>query len=131
MLGMKRSELSARTGVSIATLRYYECIGILPAPKRAPNGYRMYTEDYVIQIQFIKAAQSLGYELKEIGATLQLLVRDMDIEALKELVRNKIVEIETNIREQQRLQTLLSGLLQTSDEDIQNFISSFRVSEDC
>ena len=35
MEGMTRGELSKRTGLSMATIRYYENSGILPAPKRA------------------------------------------------------------------------------------------------
>ncbi|WP_337916311.1 MerR family DNA-binding transcriptional regulator [Paenibacillus sp. 23TSA30-6] len=34
MEGMTRGELSQRTGLSMATIRYYENNGVLPAPKR-------------------------------------------------------------------------------------------------
>lgn len=86
MKTMTRGELAKRTGVSMATLRYYEDSGILPVPRRSSNGYRVYTEDYLVKVKFIKDAQSLGYSLKEIQATLQLLSQeDMESEALKHL----------------------------------------------
>ncbi len=62
---MTRGELARQTGISTSTIRYYEDSGILPAPKRIANGYRIYTDDYLVKIKFIKDAKSLGYSLKE------------------------------------------------------------------
>lgn len=126
---MTRGELSKLTGLSTSTIRYYENSGILPAPKRADNGYRMYTEDYLVKIKFIKDAKLLGYSLKEIQETLQLLSHDMEIETLKAIVRNKILEIEGNIKTLQTLKTLLEDLLQTNKGDINNYLKSFHIRE--
>lgn len=41
---MKIQEFSQQTGLSAKTIRYYESIGILRSPQRAPNGYREYSE---------------------------------------------------------------------------------------
>ena len=41
---MKIQEFSQQTGLSTKTIRYYESIGILRSPQRAPNGYREYSE---------------------------------------------------------------------------------------
>ncbi|QYK60157.1 MerR family transcriptional regulator [Paenibacillus sp. S25] len=127
MEGMTRGELSKRTGLSMATIRYYESSGILPAPQRATNGYRTYTEDYLVKIKFIKDAKSLGYSLKEIQETLQLLSQEMDADTLKKIVYDKIVEIEAQISTLHTLQTMLRGLLQTDQEDIQNYLKSFHI----
>ncbi|GGF94668.1 hypothetical protein GCM10010912_44560 [Paenibacillus albidus] len=126
MDGMKRGELAKRTGISTATIRYYEDQGILPAPKRGENGYRVYSEDYLVKIKFIRDTQSLGYSLKEIREALQMLGTDMVIEDLKSLVRNKIVEIEDKIQSLRTLQAMLSGLLETPETEISNYMSSFR-----
>ncbi|KOY17141.1 MerR family transcriptional regulator [Paenibacillus xylanivorans] len=131
MKTMTRGELAKRTGVSMATLRYYEDSGILPAPRRSSNGYRVYTEDYLVKIKFIKDAQSLGYSLKEIQDTLKLLSQeDMESEALKELVRDRIAEIQLHIDNLQQMQTLLAGLLMTPEHDIHNYIKSFRINKE-
>ena len=102
-----RGELAKRTGVSMATLRYYEDSGILPAPGRSSNGYRVYTEDYLVKIKFIKDAQSLGYSLKEIQDTLQLLSQeDMEKETLKTLVRERITDIQKHIDHLEQLRLI-------------------------
>ncbi|MNB80686.1 Mercuric resistance operon regulatory protein [compost metagenome] len=126
MKGMTRGELAKRTGVSMATLRYYEESGILPAPGRVANGYRIYSEDYLVKLKFIKDAKSLGYSLKEIREVLQMLGSEMDAESLKARVRNKISEIDERIAAMQAIQQMLAGLLETPQDEIRDYLQSFR-----
>ena len=72
MGGMKIGELADRTGVTTKTIRYYENIGLIPEPARAPNGYRDYQEQAVDRLQFIKDAQATGLTLTEISSILEL-----------------------------------------------------------
>ncbi len=63
-------ELAAQTDVSTKTIRYYEDIGIMPAPPRAPSGYREYSDDAAALLGFVRAAQSVGLTLGEIREVL-------------------------------------------------------------
>lgn len=72
---MNIGELSKRTGVSTKAIRYYEDIGVLAEPERAPNGYRQYAADTVERLRFIKDAQMAGLSLAEIGAVLDQKAR--------------------------------------------------------
>ena len=69
---MRIGELAQRTGVPTKTIRYYEDIGVLPAPGRAPNGYRDYPEDAVARLDFVRDAQATGLSLTEIASILDL-----------------------------------------------------------
>lgn len=124
---MTRGELSNKAGISSATIRYYEERNILPHPNRNPNGYRVYTEDYLIKIKFIKDAKSLGYSLKEIGETMEMLGNEMEPTILRGIVTNKIDEIEERITSLHSIQNLLLNLLETSDTEIHQYLKSFRV----
>ena len=62
----KAAQLS---GTTIKSIRYYEDIGLLPAPQRRGN-YRVYSEQSVERLMFIKCAQQLGFKLKEMLAIL-------------------------------------------------------------
>ncbi|MDX8047203.1 MerR family transcriptional regulator [Gracilibacillus sp. S3-1-1] len=124
---MTRGELSNKTGVSTATIRYYEDQHILPSPKRSPNGYRMYTEDYLIKLKFIQDAKSLGYSLKEIREIMEMLRNELDPTKLKTIVHNKMEEIEDRINRLREMRNLLANLLETSDQEIQDYMQSFRV----
>ena len=64
--GLRISEVSERTGFSGPTLRYYEQIGLLPAPERTGAGYRVYGDRDVARLDFIARAKRLGCSLDEI-----------------------------------------------------------------
>src|SRR5437899_1508908 len=49
--------LSKHTGANIETIRYYERVGLLPAPTRTPGGYRLYGSDHLKQLIFIRRAR--------------------------------------------------------------------------
>ena len=69
---MKIGELSERTSVSAKTIRYYEDIGVLPAPDRDFNGYRSYGEEGIQRLEFVQHARAAGLTLREIGQVLEI-----------------------------------------------------------
>ena len=69
---MRIGELAARTGLTTKTIRYYEDIGIMPAPSRAANGYRDYRPEAVDRLEFVRDAQASGLSLAEIASVLEL-----------------------------------------------------------
>ena len=71
---MRIKDLAAQTGVPAETIRYYEAVGLLPAPKRAANNYRDYAPADVERLRFIASARRLGLSAADIGEILA--VRD-------------------------------------------------------
>lgn len=67
---LKIGELAAQVGVAVATIRYYETLGLLDPVSRGKSGYRYYNQDSVRQLQFIKKAQALQFSLAEIQQIL-------------------------------------------------------------
>jgi DNA-binding transcriptional MerR regulator len=67
---MQISELAKQSGVPAKTIRYYESIGLLPAPDRADNNYRHYTSAILDRLRFIASARSLGFTLSDISDLL-------------------------------------------------------------
>jgi DNA-binding transcriptional MerR regulator len=63
-------ELAEQSGVEATAIRYYERIGLMPAPARKDSGYRDYEEAAATRLGFIRAAQSVGLTLGEIRETL-------------------------------------------------------------
>ncbi len=51
--------LATHTGANIETIRYYERVGLLPAPARSSGGYRLYGTDHLKRLNFIRRAPSL------------------------------------------------------------------------
>jgi MerR family mercuric resistance operon transcriptional regulator len=65
-------DVSRLTGVNIETIRYYERIGMLPAPPRTASGRRVYGADERRILAFIRRGRELGFSLPEIRALLDL-----------------------------------------------------------
>ncbi len=61
---MNTKEVSKQLGLSIDTLRYYERIGLIPPVNRDKNGYRNYTEQDLIWIDFIKVMRESGISVE-------------------------------------------------------------------
>jgi MerR family copper efflux transcriptional regulator len=72
MNGLTIGEVAERAKVHIETLRYYERRGLVERPLRSTSNYRLYPEDAVRRVRFIKRAQELGFSLKEIKELLSL-----------------------------------------------------------
>ncbi len=70
---MTRSVIAERTGVNIETVRYYERIGLLPAPPRSEGGHRIYDEDLLRRLNFIRRCRELGFTLDEVRGLLLLV----------------------------------------------------------
>lgn len=70
--GLTRGELARRTGVNAETIRYFERIGMLPAPPRTGGGHRIYDERHVRTLGFVRSARSLGFTPQEVRAILSL-----------------------------------------------------------
>ena len=61
---MRIGELAKKVGITTQAIRYYERIGLFENPARNPSGYRIYEDDAVDFLMFVKKAQSLGFKLR-------------------------------------------------------------------
>jgi MerR family transcriptional regulator, copper efflux regulator len=64
MGGFTIGEVAEQAKVYIETLRYYERRGLVARPPRSASNYRLYPEDVVRRVRFIRRAQELGFSLK-------------------------------------------------------------------
>lgn len=71
-MNMKIGELAARSGIAASAIRYYEQQSLLPKPSRGANGYRVYGESALEQLNLIDVGQKLGFSLDAIRAVLGL-----------------------------------------------------------
>ena len=71
--GLKRGALARLTGSNLETVRYYEKIGLLPAPPRSANDYRVYDETHVRRLRFVLRSRELGFTIEEIRGLLELV----------------------------------------------------------
>lgn len=100
----KIGEISALYGIGTDSLRYYEEIGILK-PRRAENGYRMYTISDIRTLNILRELRSIGFSMEEIKNHLQ----DFDVSKTLELFRREVTAVEEKIRQLSALRSHLTG----------------------
>ena len=108
------SDLAKATGVAAKTIRYYEEIGVLPAPTRTPSGYRQYDEQGVQRVRFIGRARTLGLplrQLKTLTATLNGGAHPALRPRLLALVRGQLSQVRNQIADLHALERELERVL--------------------
>jgi len=105
-------ELARQTRVSRERVRYYERCRLLPRPSRSVSGYRVFAQDAVQRLRFIRQAQGLGFSLGEIRELLALRVRAVDTcERVRKRAQAKIADIERRIEALQQMRRVLAELV--------------------
>ncbi|MBL9108523.1 MAG: MerR family transcriptional regulator, partial [Myxococcales bacterium] len=65
-------EVARAADIPRTTIRFYERAKLLPTPSRSRAGYRLFPEETVVVVRFVKRAQALGFTLEELRAFLAL-----------------------------------------------------------
>lgn len=105
---MQIGELARRVGVTTQTIRYYERIGLLDGTVRSPSGYRLYSEETVAFLRFLKKAQKMGFSLQEIKAIWEIKATGRKpCGYVKEHAQRKVLELTQKIRELEELRQIL------------------------
>jgi DNA-binding transcriptional MerR regulator len=64
--GLRIGQVARKLGVTPKAIRFYEAKRVLPSPRRGPNGYRLYGQDALETLTFVKQATGLGLTLAEV-----------------------------------------------------------------
>ena len=105
--------VATSSSVSAYTIRYYEKLGLLSKPIRSNGGFRMYSEETIEKLRFIKKAQEFGFTLAEIRKIMQESEKGLKncCHYVGKLFRKKLEELELKIKELQQMRNSLSSLL--------------------
>ena len=110
--GMRSGELAKRAGVSADTLAHYERKGLLPAPKRLPNGYRAYSPEALSRVVLIQRALSVGFTLAELSRILRSRDRGQPpCREVRTLAGRKLAEVEEQLGNLERFREALRGVI--------------------
>jgi DNA-binding transcriptional MerR regulator len=110
---MRIGQLARLSGVPATALRYYEQLGLLAEPGRTEAGYRVYADDAIDRLAFIRSAQAVGLTLAEVRQVLG--VRDAGeapCRVVTELIDRRHAEVRARIAELRSLERELTALRQ-------------------
>ena len=105
-------DVTRLTGLSADTLRYYERIGLLPKVARTASGVRIYDEQDLSRLRFIRRAQRMNFSLEEIGMLLNMREDPRHArDEVRELTARKLEAVEASLKELTLLRNELTLLL--------------------
>ena len=114
---LKIGEVAKASGIGIETLRFYEKSGLLDSPSRTESGYRLYNEDVLERLDFIKRAQVLGFALDEIKRIItDKRAGQSPCAEVREIVRHRLAELDARMREMKRYRNELASALDEWDQ---------------
>ena len=110
---LKIGELAKLAGVGIEALRFYERQGLLTPSTRTESGYRLYGEDALEQLDFVRRSQALGFSLAEIAAIVaESRAGRKPCSTVRDLVRQRIRELDERLAELKRYRRELARTLE-------------------
>lgn len=106
--------LSARTGVKVETIRYYEQVGLLPEPERSDGNQRRYGRAHLERLAFIRHARDLGFPVDGIRTLLRLSdTPGMPCDEAHAIARSHLDEVRGKIARLRALEAELARIATT------------------
>ncbi len=115
---MRIGQVARRTGLSVATIRFYERLGLVPEIPRSSAGYRQFDGELIRRLRFVRRARALGFTLEEIRALLELRLDDSATTAdVRQRAGARLDDIEARIADLERMRDTLRELTRTCSRD--------------
>jgi MerR family mercuric resistance operon transcriptional regulator len=105
-------KLAETAGVNFETVRYYERIGLMPAPSRTEGGHRAYSNEHVQRLSFIRRARDLGFSIDSIRALLALAAPNQySCAEARGIALAHLTDIRRKLTDLKRLESILAATI--------------------
>ena len=126
---MKIGELAKRANLNPSAIRYYEKLGLLPAPART-GGQRRYSSESLNRVLLTRFAGEMGFSLPEIKVFLSGIRETAPVgPRWKNLAARKIVEMRKVVARARRLEKLMRGLIHCHCSSLHECVRRLAISE--
>src|SRR3546814_905207 len=102
-MAFRIGELARRTRTNPPTIRYYEEIGLLPAPARRDGGQRSYGEEDERRLTFIRQCREFGFSIEQVRSLVSLTQRhDRSCMEARDLAVDHLAAVRARVAELKR-----------------------------
>jgi Cu(I)-responsive transcriptional regulator len=117
--------LAKKTGTKVETIRYYERICLLEAPRRTSGNYRVYGDEHLGRLSFIRRARDLGFSIEQVRELLSLAdQRSRSCAGVDAIARQHLADVERKIADLNAMRRELSTII---DNCRSNVIADCRI----
>ena len=107
------SQLAKAAEVPTSTIRYYELVGLVIPETRSHGNYRLYGDESLRKLKFIRAAQAVGFTLEDIKS---LLVTDKGklptCGSVQGLIENRLADVEERLKDLRHVRKVLKSAME-------------------
>ena len=108
------TQLARAADVPTTTLRYYERAGLLEPEDRSQGNYRLYTDESLRRLKFIRAAQAIGFTLDDVKQILGRVAEEPPpCRQVQTLIEGRLADIEDRLKDLRHVQRVLKSSLET------------------
>lgn len=106
------SQLAKAADVPTTTIRYYERIGLVTPEDRSYGNYRLYSDDSLRKVNFIRAAQAIGFTLDDVKALLPNEDGCVPVCGdVQGLIEDRLADIEQRLKDMRHVRKVLKSAL--------------------
>jgi len=107
-----RGVLARQSAVNSETIRYYEKIELMPHPMRSEGGHRLYDDDHLKRLIFIRRCRELGFSLEEIRNLLGLVdTGEYSCDEVKLRTEVHLKDVQQKVHDLKKMEGMLKGLV--------------------
>ncbi|MEL6859775.1 MAG: helix-turn-helix domain-containing protein [Pseudomonadota bacterium] len=112
MKPMTIGRLSKAAGVKVTTIRYYESIGLMGEPDRSDSGQRLYGDDAVQRLSFIRHGRELGFPTEAIRELITLQSNPgEDCAVVEAIAEDQLQNVRTRLKQLRALERELKRMI--------------------
>ena len=116
MAGLRIGALANRTRTNAPTIRYYEEIGLLPRADRRSGGQRIYGEEDISRLTFIRRCREFGFSIDRVRALVELVQdRHRSCFHARDLANDHLTEVRAKLKELRRLERSIAKFVADCD----------------
>jgi len=107
------SQLAKAAKIPTTTLRYYERIGLVQPEDRSQGNYRLYSDESLGKINFIRAAQAIGFTLDDVKTLLGKQEGDQpSCQEVQTLIEDRLDDIQARLKDLRNMKRVLQSSLE-------------------
>lgn len=111
------SQVANAAGLPISTVRYYERVGLVEPEDRSAGNYRLYSEESLRRLKFIRAAQAIGFTLDDVKALLSTPGHTASsCREVQSLIEDRLAEVGSRLEDLRHVQRVLKSSLEKCRE---------------